>query len=296
MSAVFDAEEGEKPLAPGSAGKDGELRLVFAIDGGRSYVAHDYARVPFHLTRGMYPDPERDDVVFVYVQNPTGATVQGDRTTAEIVAREGSTAHVTTGSAQKVHTMDAGHAEASTTLRVEEDGYIEYVPDPTILHDGARYDTATELHVAEGGAAVVSDIVVAGRRAHGESFGFDAYRSSVTGYTDGTLLFDDTTEVDDATETGGRSGAFDGYGVFGDLYVVAPDADVGALRDEVAEMVADTDAENDAVTGVTRLPNEAGVVARFVAGSVPDARTTKRAAWDGARRRLIDSPVPPRRR
>lgn len=282
------------PVAPGSAGKDGEMRLVFDRDGDRSYVAHDYARVPFHLTRGMYPDPERDGTVFVYVQNPTGATVQGDRTTAEVVAREGATAHVTTGSAEKVHTMDAGRAEARATVRVEEDGYVEYVPDPTILHDGARYETETRVEVADSGAAVVSDVVVAGRRAHGEAFGFDAYRSSVTGYTDGALLFDDTTEIDDAEAAGGRAAAFDGNGVFGDLYVVAPDSDTEALRDEVAASVADADP--DAVAGVTRLPSDAGVVARFVAGRTRQARAVKRAAWDAARRRLIGAPVPPRRR
>lgn len=282
------------PVAPRSAGKDGELRLIFETDGDRSYVAHDYARVPFHLTRGMYPDPEREDAVFVYVQNPTGATVQGDRTTAEVVAREGATAHVTTGSAEKVHSMDAGHAEARTTVRAEEDGYVEYVPDPTILHDGARYETETRVEVAESGAAIVSDVVVAGRRAHGESFGFDTYRSSVTGHSDGALLFDDTTEVDDAEAAGGRTAAFDSNGVFGDLYVVAPDSDVAALRDEVATSVADADP--DAVAGVTRLPNRAGVVARFVAKTTRQARTVKRAAWDAARRRLIGAPVPPRRR
>jgi len=298
MTAAFDGSEGP-PVAPGSAGKDGELRLVFDYDGERSYVARDYARAPFHLTRGMYPDPERDDTVFVYVQNPTGATVQGDRTEAEVVVRSGASAHVTTGSAEKVHTMDAGHAEARTTLRVEEDGYVEYVPDPTILHDGSRYETETHVEVADGGVAVVSDIVVAGRRAHGECFGFDSYKSSVTARSDGRLLFDDATRVDNADDAGGRATMFDGCAVFGDLYVVASDAETDALRDDVTEAVEETvgEATDERIdAGASALPNEAGVVARFVSDGVRGARRTKRATWDAARRRLLDAPAPPRRR
>lgn len=285
----------EAPVAPGSAGKDGELRLTFDHNGEKSYLAHNYARVPFHLTRGMYPDPERDDVVFVYLQNPTGATVQGDRTSAEITVRSGAKAHVTTGSSEKVHSMDSGHAESKTTVRVEEGAYVEHVPDPTILHDGANYNSDTELRIAEGGAAVFSDIVVAGRRAHGESFGFDAYRSSVTARSDGSLMFDDKTRIADVQERSGSAVSFDGCAVFGDLYVVAPGGDAERLRDEVASSVRAADVSG-AEAGVTELPNGAGVVVRFVANSTPDARETKRTAWDAARRFLLGAPVPPRRR
>jgi len=295
--STFKEYADETAVPTGSAGKDGELRLVFETDDdGRTYAAEEYARVPFHLTRGMYPDPECDDTVFVYVQNPTGATVQGDRTTASVVAREGASAHVTTGSSEKVHTMDRGYAEAETEVRVEKEGYVEYVPDPTILHDGARYTTKTDIRVAEGGAAVVSDIVVAGRLAHGESFGFEAYRSSVTGRDeDGKLLFDDTTDV---RETDGDATAlFDGNSVFGDLYVVAPSSDTEGLRDEVAASVEEEVGDDESVVaGVTALPNDAGVVARFVAEGTREARVAKRAGWDAARRRLIGAPVPPRRR
>ena len=299
----FDDYGEETAVAPGSAGKDGELRLRFRPDReGRTYVAEDYARVPFHVGRGMYPDPECDDLAFIYIQNPTGATVQGDRKKAKIVVEQGAKAHVTTGSSEKVHEMETSYAKSETKVRVDEDAYLEYVPDPTILHDGARYDTKTDIRVTEGGAAVVSDIVVAGRLAHGESFGFDAYRSSVTARDgDGTLLFDDTTEITDADEDGRRRTVFDGNSVFGDVYVVAPgyaeetDETTEGLRDAVASAVEEE--ADDAVTaGVTALPNDAGVVLRFVANSVGEARHTKRAGWDAARRRLIGVPVPPRRR
>jgi urease accessory protein UreH len=115
------------------------------------------------------------------------------------------------------------------------------------------------------------------------------------------LLFDDTTEITDADEDGRRRTVFDGKSVFGDVYVVAPgygketDETTGGLRDAVASAVEDE--SDDAVTaGVTMLPNGAGVVVRFVADGVREARRTKRAGWDAARRHLIDTPVPPRRR
>ncbi len=294
MSTVFDRFEDDTAVPRGSAGKDGEMRLVFDVDGdGRSFVAEDYARVPFHVGRGMYSDPVHDDVVFVYVQDPTGAAVQGDERTAEVVARDGATAHVTTGSAQKVHTMETSYASDETTLRVGEDAYVEYVPDATILHDGARYASMTDVRVEEGGAAVVSEVVVAGRLAHGETFGFDAYRSRVTASDEDGLLFDDTTEVVNVDHE--RTALFDGNSVFGDLYVVAPDAETDALRDATAEALP-ADGVEGATAGATVLPNDAGVVTRFVAEDLRSARETKRTVWDAARRHLLNAPVPPRRR
>jgi len=85
--------------------------------------------------------------------------------------------------------------------------------------------------------------------------------------------------------------------LFGDLYLIAPSSDTEELRDSVAESIEEEIAEKETVTaGATVLPNGAGVVVRFLAEGTREARRAKRAGWDAARRRLVDSPVPPRRR
>lgn len=286
---TFEEFGDETVVAPGSAGKSGVLRVVIGEDDG-SYVAEDLARVPFHLTRGMYNDPELDGMVFVYVQNPTGATVQGDRTTADFVARAGSEAHVTTQSAEKIHRMDSNHASAEVGIRVEDGAYFEYVPDETILHGGARLSRETTLDVAPTGVAVLAETVVAGRLARDEKFDFEAYRSRLECRSDGELLFRDTTEIRPEDDDAGRTALFDGAPVFGDLYVVAPDEDADGLRDTA------TDAVEDERAGVTVLPNGAGVLVRATGGTAEGVRETLETAWDAVRRELVGAPVPRRRK
>ncbi len=286
---TFEEFGDETVVAPGSAGKSGVLRVVIGENDG-SYIAEDLARVPFHLTRGMHNDPELDGMVFVYVQNPTGATVQGDRTTAEFVARAGSEGHVTTQSAEKIHRMHTNHASAEVGIRVEDDAYFEYVPDETILHGGARFSRETNLDVAPTGVAVVAETVVAGRLARDEEFDFEAYRSRLECRSDGELLFRDITDARPGTDDHRRTAVFDGAPVFGDLYVVAPDEDADVLRD------AATEAVDDDRTGVTVLPNEAGVLVRATGQTADGVRDTIETAWDAARRELVGAPVPRRRK
>ncbi|PSP44965.1 urease accessory protein UreD [Halobacteriales archaeon QH_6_64_20] len=305
------ADEPIPQAAPGAPGKEGELELVFAADGGRTRLVHDYARVPYHVSGTLAHDPH-SDAATVYVQSPTGGIAQGDRLRADIRTNSGAVASVSTGSATKVQSMDRNYAAARTSLAADPRSHLEYVPEPTILHEGARFSRETTLTVAASATAIVGEAVVPGRLARGERFDFERYFSRLCVDGPDGLLFEDAThlrpngpdesnEYDRTDEAEGTDrpgptapGVCGEFSVHGSLYVVAPEADGSSLADRLHERV--TGAEREVRAAATTLPNGAGALVRALADRAETATETLHEAWDGARRELSGVGAPDTRR
>ncbi|WP_415379840.1 urease accessory protein UreD [Halosimplex sp. TS25] len=302
------AAESVPAAAVGSPGKDGRLELAFAADaGGETNLVRDLARAPFHVsgTLGHDPLPEAETV---YVQSPTGGVAQGDRHDVDVVVGADAVAHVSTQSSQKVLSMARNYAAADVSLAVGSGGHLDYVPEPTILHEDSRFFQGVDLEVAPDASAVVGDVVVPGRLARGERFDFERYLSRLRVRREGDLLVDDATHLRPADADPSGPGVMGEFTVLGTLYVLTPagdDAPDGTdLSDrlhEVANAEADsgdhTDGDADAVrAGATRLPNDAGVAVRALGHRAETVTAALRAAWDEARTELLGVGAPDSRR
>ncbi|WP_225333233.1 urease accessory protein UreD [Halomicrobium urmianum] len=280
------AAEPVPQAAVGVPGKDGTLELTFASNEGGTKLVRDYATVPFHVSGTLGHDPH-PDASTVFVQSPTGGVAQGDRHDVDVAVREDAVAHVSTQSSTRVLTMERNYAAADATLSVGSGGHLDYVPEPTILHADARYYQNTTVELDRDATAVVADVVVPGRLARGERFEFERYLSRVRAEGPDGLLFEDATHLTPAESDPRAPGVLGEYEVYGTLFVVDPDGDAvdsDALHDAVAD--------REARAGATRLPNDAGVAVRALGDRAETVTDALHAAWDRARRELIDAPAP----
>ena len=281
------AAESVPQAAVGSPSKDGVLELSFQAAESGTVLARDYATSPFHVSGTLDHDPH-PDATTVFVQSPTGGVAQGDRHDVDVAVGPDAVAHVSTQSSTKVQSMNANYAAADTALSVESGAHLDYVPEPTILHEDARYCAETTLDVAADATAVLTDIVVPGRLARGEAFDFERYGSRVRAQGPEGLLFEDATHLVPADYDASAPGVLGEFDVHGTLFAVAPGADAGALSDALHDAVADCEAR----AGATELPNGAGAVVRALGGSAEPTQAALHAAWDCARRELVDQPAP----
>lgn len=281
------ATESIPQAAVGAPGKDGVLDLRFARANGGTALVRDYATVPFHLSGTLDHDPHPDGTT-VFVQSPTGGVAQGDRHDVDITVGPGAVAHVSTQSATKVQSMNCNYAAADTTLSVERDGHLDYVPEPTILHADARYAEDLRLELAADATAVLTDVVVPGRLARGERFAFERYHSRVQAHGPGGILFEDTTHLAPDTGDPTAPGVLGEFTVYGTAFVVAPDRDTTGLSDALHAVVTDGEAR----AGATALPNDAGVAVRALGNRAETVRATLHSAWDHARAVLLDAAAP----
>lgn len=72
-----------------------EAALRFEYGGGRTFLQHQRVPYPFHITRPHALDAKRPDIATLILQSASGGLYDGDQLTLNIVAGEGTLAHVT---------------------------------------------------------------------------------------------------------------------------------------------------------------------------------------------------------
>ncbi|GAA3727972.1 urease accessory protein [Spinactinospora alkalitolerans] len=277
-------------LAVGRAGKVGLLELALAPAGGRTRVTHQYQRTPLYVLQPIHLDPHRPDMAFVYLQQSGDGFVQGDRYRVDVDAAPGAAAHVTTQTPTKVYGMGANFATQMVHLRAGAGAVLEYLPDPVVPFRGSRFLSRTRLTVHPEATAVLGEVLLPGRVAHGETHAYDFHRveTEVRAW-DGRLLVADQLELAPPAAAPSSPGRLGPFSVLATLYILAPAAARGELHDRIHTAV---DALPGVLAGVSELPNDAGIGVRLLAATSTQAAAAVHAAWNRARLHLLDAPAP----
>ncbi|MBV9523949.1 MAG: urease accessory protein UreD [Alphaproteobacteria bacterium] len=110
----------------------------------------------------------------------SGGLTGGDRLAVSAEVGAGAAATLTSQAAEKIYRSLGSTVIVRVELRVGEGAWLEYLPQETILFDGARLERRTAASVAPGGRLLACETVVFGRFAHGERFTrgllYDAWR------------------------------------------------------------------------------------------------------------------------
>lgn len=125
---------------------------------------------PLAVQRPFFP--EGRDVCHVVLLHPPGGLVAGDALDVVLAAEPGAHALVTTPAATKVYRSDGRQARQVQSLNVATGATFEWLPQETILFDGANACLDTRVELAPGATFLGWDILCLGRQAAGEvSFG-----------------------------------------------------------------------------------------------------------------------------
>jgi urease accessory protein len=277
-------------LGAGAAGKVGLLELEFAVAHGKTRMVHHYYRSPLQFFQPMYYDPARPDMpTIIFLQNG-GGMLQGDRYRIDIACREGAAAHVTTQSAGKLYKCEENYISQIVEITADADSFIEYLPDYTIPYRHSRFFQRTSLHLHPTATAIIGEVLTPGRTAHGEYHEYDIYLAQMDAFApDGRLLVADTVKLQPTRYTPRNPallGRFDAYGV---LYVFTrrmPAAELTGLLRTALTNVPRT------MSGVSALPNDAGVAVRTLGDTGTVVERARTIAWQVARQALFGVPAP----
>lgn len=280
-------------MKSGATGKVGYLRLDFQRDEklGRTVLADLDRRAPLLAQKALYWDGSQPDMACVITMETTGCVVQGDRLALEVHAGKGSRALVTTQSATKVHSMEHNHATLLQHFKVEEKGWLEYVPDPLILHRRARFLQDTWVTLPASAGFLYGEILMPGRRWHHEEeqFGFDMYSAGFHVFrNDGEALFEERLVLDPGKTPFCNAGIMAGYEVFGTLYALVPEEFLPVLREEAGSGVTERLA-----FGALTLPGRAGLAFRVLGRNVETVREKMRAFRSLVRKTVLGRELPP---
>lgn len=215
---------------------DGRQRAV-----GRARVGFAYRRAATGLAdleqggalRVLFPRPEPGACPTAVLANIGGGIAGGDRLDIAVEWGEGAEAVVTTQAAEKVYRASDAVAQFATTLTIGAGSVARWLPQETILFDGARLERSLDVAMAADAELLACESVVFGRTARGERVQTGRLRDRWRVRRDGRLVFADTLELDGALakQLDRRAVAAGGVAVATVLFV-APDAEarLEALR------------------------------------------------------------------
>lgn len=287
-------------LPVGSPGKVGILELDFALrgegDGRRTELVHHFQKSPLQIMRPLYFNELRPDMPYTYVLTAGGGILHNDRQRMDLSFGPGTSAHVTTQAATKVYRMESGYATSLVNLEIDEDAYAEYLPDPLIPYEDARFYQRTGVTLAPSATLVAGETVYAGRLSRGERNAYAAYASDFEVRRPGgaPVAFDRVRLVPRDGSVGGAA-VLGGRDIVSSLYVltaVRPARDIAAaLHDAVAAVVSESD-DASARFGVTVLPGDAGAWMRFVGDDTITSTAVQTAAAAAAHELLTGRTAP----
>jgi urease accessory protein len=187
---------------------NGAAEIVFARRGERSVLRHLYQRTP---CRVLFPDPEAGDPPLGVLLTTSGGLTGGDALRLSVAVEAVAAATVTTQAAEKLYRSLGPDTSIAIDLAVAAGARLDYLPQETILFDGARLDRRTRVDVAAGGTLLAAEMLVFGRAARGEKLTrgrvFDGWRIRREGrlvWADALALESDiAARIDDPFTLGG---------------------------------------------------------------------------------------------
>lgn len=214
MPAVVTSEA---PLQRGDGVAD--FGLVAAPGGAR--IARLYQKTPLRV---LFPRGEADDLFTAALVTTSGGIAGGDRLSIAVSVAPATRAVVASQAAEKVYRSTGADAVFDVALDVGDGAWLEWLPQETILFDGARLRRRIKFDVAAGGRLLACDAFVLGRRARGETFTRGLVHDRWDIRVGGRLAWADAFRLDDPAIVDHPAG-LGGAAAAGTVFYVGPEAD-----------------------------------------------------------------------
>jgi len=282
------------PQAPLASPDPAHVELRFEADAdGRTYLARQRVRYPFHIGRSLRAPGDPEGMPTYYVQCCSGGLFDGDRLSWQIVAERDAHVHLTSSASTIVHEARDGCAVQAVDIEAAPGSYVEYLPDPTILLPGARLTSRVRVRAHPGASVLVWDAVVPhDHTGKGATFGWVDAQLRIED-AQGRLRARDRYRLEGAVSSRQVPGVTGSHACQAGFAVVTSAAPLAQLLEALRTALA---IHSSAYVAASVLPDTAGVWIRLLAPDAHALRGTLFAAWSAVRTALLGSPPSARRK
>jgi len=219
------------PYIPQPQGWQAELELGFERKHGKTVLAHRRHQGPLTVQRPFYPE---GGVCHVYLLHPPGGVVAGDCLTIDVNAAEHSAVLLTTPAAGKFYRSDGKTARQSVSLSVAAHAALEWLPQETIIYQGARVAAEVRLELEAGARFIGWEILAPGRPASGEGFSAGEVAMSWQIFRAGELFYRERLKLDE--QAFAANWGLNGHSACGTLFACPATAvQLAAMRELIGD-------------------------------------------------------------
>jgi urease accessory protein len=225
-----------------------ETAQIFAANRASGRIALDAAavggvtrRTRVHEAgslRVRFPNVAGEALEAVIV-NTGGGMTGGDRFAIEIALGEGARLTAGTAAAEKIYRSIGPDAELTVRLNVAGGGRLAWLPQETILFDGARLKRRIDIDLAQSASLVIAEAVVFGRAAMGEAMNHGVFADFWRLRREGRLVFADNARLDGAISTKLAEPAVAAGGIAVASVLVAPAGEAELSRVRALDFVGE---------------------------------------------------------
>ncbi len=180
----------EAANSPPSLRAQVQIRASFAAAGGRTHIAGLFETGGWRL---RHPNPHAGCEAVIL--NTGGGIASGDRIKLAFLALARADVTLTTQAAEKIYRGETA-AELAVTNHLQESARLEYLPQETILFEGARLRRRLEVEMAADATGLFAETAVFGRLARGETSTRGALHDSWRIRRAGKLIFAEETRIE----------------------------------------------------------------------------------------------------
>lgn len=167
----------------------GSLNLVFAKVQKKTGLIYNWVQAPLKVQRPFYP--EGAEVCHSVVLHTAGGIVGGDRLDLNFQLQQEAKALITTAAASKIYRSNGLQARQTIGMQVDADACLEWLPQETIVFNGAIYRQDLKVELAPKATWLGWEITRFGRSARGERFLQGEWRSNTEVWQQGIPLWID---------------------------------------------------------------------------------------------------------
>lgn len=217
--------------------------------------------------------PEDDGSAHVYLLHPPGGVAGGDQLEINCYLGAGARAVLTTPGATKFYRSEQGRSTQQVNVEVGAEAICEYLPQETILFNGADASICTEVSLAADAIYIGWEFVSFGRPASGERFTGGSARQRVRIKREGQPIWFEQFSLPNMGQALDAPFALAGRPIMGTMVYAGPilETVVDRIRDLLAEQAGQ-------VFSVTEL--ERVLVCRYLGNRMSEGKELFSRAWD----------------
>jgi urease accessory protein len=268
--------------------KTGILRITLEMDEvkNKTMVTQQYSKAPLLTQKALHYDVANPSMAYLFLMSSSGGILQGDRYHIEISIKNKGIANITTQGATRIYKMDSNYAAQFVTIDVDDNSYLEFLPDQIIPYKKSRYFQQVKITSGIDSTIVYSEVITPGRVAMGELFDYDiCYLRLAAKSKGGKILFMDAARLDPKEHQFSQIGVLGTNSVFGTLYIMTKKEQLQKISDDLNMILENT----DLMCGCSFLPEDSGLVVRMAGNSSEDIKTIIHSCVRIVRKHILNS-------
>ena len=256
-------------LEVGKSGKVGILDVELKENSElKTVITKQFSQVPLQIQRAVYPESSLPGMAYLYIISPSGGILQGDRYKTDITLKNKAISHITTQGATRIYSMNSNSASQIVNITLDENCYLEYIPDQIIPYKNSRYYQKVNLNIHDNATLIYSEVLTPGRTAMNESFDYDiCYLRTYCKNQNDKFRCLENMKIEPKKYDMKTKGVLGKYNIVGTVYVLTKKDKIQKLDEIINEKIE----KSELITsGTSILPNESGIIVKILGNNTED--------------------------